>query len=370
MTREEDALDGSASHHQAQRTRAAQADDRVAATRPTRPWFKWLRGRRREPKPLPSGVPAQQLAAQLDEAGRVWKAHLATAQSQMHEAIERLIDGFNRILQDLDAITDPQQAGAADGTGLESRAEMLERCESQLRGLVANFGAFVASRDAMLGSVRSLSASSGNLSAMADDVAKIARQTSLLSINAAIEAARAGDHGRGFAVVAAEVRRLAGESGETGKRIGEQIGGFGKRMDEALRQAAEQTEHDAQVIQSSEQTISDVIVQVDQAVTQLNERAAALSARGDAIRTQIEALMVAFQFQDRVHQIMDQVSASIASGLDRVKSVLTGGAAPAGDEWLEVLSAGYSTREQRAIHAAEQKSSAAKPAAHGKTVFF
>jgi methyl-accepting chemotaxis protein len=310
------------------------------------------------------------LAAQLDEARRIWTTHIGTAQSQMHEATAQLLDGFNRILQDLDAITDPQAADAGGGEGLDSRAAMLERCESRLRGLISSFGAFVESRDAMLGSVRSLSAASGDLCAMAEDVAMIARQTNLLSINAAIEAARAGESGRGFAVVAAEVRRLAAESGNTGKRIGEQVGGFGKRMEDAMRQAAEQTERDAQVIRGSEQTIGEVIAQVDQAVTQLHERAAALSARSQAVRTQVEGMMIAFQFQDRVHQIMEQVSASIGIGLDRIKAELSGAPAPAPEEWQTLLRAGYSTREQRAVHQPGEQPAAAGPAASGKTVFF
>lgn len=294
---------------------------------------------------------ADALGARLDEAARTWTTHLGTAQTQMREATEQLLSGFAQILEQLDAIIDPDRSGAAGrpvtASGLDSRAQVLEACESQLRGLIQNFHGFVQSRDEVMQSVRLLASESASLGGMAEDVAKIARQTNLLSLNAAIEAARAGPSGRGFAVVATEVRRLSTESGDTGRRIGEHVKDFGQRMRTALSQAAEHTEHDAEVIRASEQTINQVVEQVDSAVSQLNERAAELSARGEAVRAQVEQLMVAFQFQDRVHQIMDQVNSSIASAVARLQQSLIDGRAPDAEEWTALLSAGYTTDEQR-----------------------
>ncbi len=313
-------------------------------------------------------TPAEATAAvlqRLDEAARTWTTHLGTAQTQMRDATEQLLQGFGQILDQLDTIVAaPQQAAAGS---VDARSAVLEQCETQLKGLIDNFHGFVRSREEMMGSVRNLSGASSGLHDMAEDVAKLARQTNLLSINAAIEAARAGPSGRGFAVVANEVRRLSAESGDTGRRIGSRVDEFGVHMKSALTQAAEHTEKDARVIHQSEATIHRVVGQVDEAVTELNRRAAELAERGLIVKAQVEQLMVAFQFQDRVHQIVDQVSSSIHSAVACLQQALPTGQTPPADEWLALLSVGYTTDEQRTVGA--EASAPAQPA-DTETTFF
>lgn len=332
-----------------------------AAKRQPSLWRRWF-------SPAPAmAAPSPMLTEfsdRLDQAAQLWTAHVGTAQSQIRDATGQLLEGFGAILNELDLLIIPPDLGTAGpanqaSANIDERAAMLELCEQRLRGLLVTLEGFVTSRDMVLGSVRSLSAASANLGDMAEDVGKLARQTNLLSINAAIEAARAGESGRGFAVVAGEVRRLSSESGETGRRIAEQVQQFGLQMQQALTQADDQAVRGASAIQASEATIQQVVIDVDGAVSQLNARTTELRIRGEAVKALVQQLMQAFQFQDRVSQILDQVSASINDATTQLKTALFEGRAPNAGDWTALLSAGYTTAEQRAGsgHSAVQSSS-------------
>lgn len=298
--------------------------------------------------------------ALIEDATRLWTTHIQSAQIQMREATDDLLKGFIAVLDELDKIT----AGDTPGhTGMDNRAAMLQQCETELRTLVRHFDTFVESRDKMLATVSGLDQASNGLKGMAEDVAMIARQTNLLSLNATIEAARAGDAGRGFAVVAAEVRRLSSASGETGKRIGDRVGDFGRQVHLTLTEATARAETDRSLVSESEQTIGSVIERVNTTVTELNMRANELGAHGAIVRSHVEQMMVSFQFQDRVQQILDQITQSMTSATSRLNEAVTLGHLPDAQEWHALLSAGYTTTEQRegrlGLSAAKQETSSA-----------
>lgn len=82
--------------------------------------------------------------------------------------------------------------------------------------------------------IRELQQKSGRVRDIIEIITGIASQTNLLALNAAIEAARAGEHGRGFAVVADEVRKLAEQSGRSAEEIAKLLHAIGTDIDQSV----------------------------------------------------------------------------------------------------------------------------------------
>ncbi len=135
------------------------------------------------------------------------------------------------------------------------------------------------------GTVQELGASSEQIGTIVQVIDDIADQTNLLALNAAIEAARAGEQGRGFAVVADEVRKLAERTTKATKEIGDMIKKIQKETEGAVKSmetGTEEVENGRKLAEQSGESLNEIITNANGVVDVINQVAAASEEQSSA----------------------------------------------------------------------------------------
>jgi len=247
-----------------------------------------------------------------EELNRLLMEHIGNATT--------LIDGITGIVQELNTSITSQTQSVEESSkktekmvdSLKSTTEVFKTKQESIEELKVNAASGQESMRETIQSVQGISQSVEGIASAIKIISAIAANTNLLSMNAAIEAAHAGEAGRGFAVVAGEIRRLSESTRENSRNISQTL----KNIIDGITVTSKRSgDTDSQIVEMSKeinsfaQTMTGLIATFNELSAESTEIIAALDSMRDqsnAVKTTYaQMLAMTDKLRSAMHDLMD-----------------------------------------------------------------